>query len=725
MSRLAAALGLASATCTATAQTPPPAEPQRIEIQGAAQSDTDVRRRDPVARTVYGREELDKYGDISVTDVLKRLPGINLSGGSPRLRGLGAGYTLILVNGEPAPPGFSLENLPPSQVERIEVTKGPTAERSAQAVAGTINIILRAPPRQRQRELGVRLSYTALRPTGGFNALWADRLGPLSATLPFSGYQWAGRTVYLSERATRDTTGLPQALRITGADRGWGGGGTFGPRLSWKASDTLTLESQTFMQRNEFRGSGNAATQVVGGSAPLSVVDDYHNKGHWQMLRTGLQAAERLPDGARWEARVGGQASESRNVGQSLGRDGLGAQTVDRVTSSENAEQSRTTSGKFTQPLGAAHTLATGWDAELKQRRELRSVTESGVPQLQAFEGEPFYARVRRLAGFVQDEWDITPQWGGYVGVRLEAIQTTSQGSGDLLISNNQVLTPLLHVHHKLDAQGRDALRASLTRAFRAPELGWLMARPVLNNTYPSNTSNPENAPDRIGNPALKPELSTGLDLTYEHYFSGGGVASAGLFHRRIQGLIRNAITLQSVPWASQPRWVSQPVNLQDAVSTGFEFEVKGRAVELVPGLGTPSDLQVRASLSVYRSRVAGLPAPDNRLEQQQPWSVNLGLDDKRLGGRLGYGASLALTPAYATQQTPAQVQSLNAARTFDAYAGWAIDRETQLRISVGNLRPTVVVSGTQTQEPGGTLLSDRNERRGRAQWTAALSLKL
>jgi iron complex outermembrane receptor protein len=135
-----------------------------VEIRGSEVSDTEQRRREPVAKQIFGREELDKYGDVSVTDVLKRLPGVTLSGGNPRLRGLGAGYTLILVNGEPAPPGFSLENLPPSQVERIEVTKGPTAEHSAQAVAGTINIILRAAARQRQRELRVGLGYTAESP---------------------------------------------------------------------------------------------------------------------------------------------------------------------------------------------------------------------------------------------------------------------------------------------------------------------------------------------------------------------------------------------------------------------------------------------------------------------------------------------------------------------------------------------------------------------------------
>ena len=118
-----------------------------VEISGEAESDDSLRRRQPVAMSVYGREELDRQGDIDVTDVLKRLPGVSMDGGSPRLRGLGAGYTQVLINGEPLPPGFSLDSLSPADLERIEVLKGATAEYPG--VAGTLNLVLREPPKSR------------------------------------------------------------------------------------------------------------------------------------------------------------------------------------------------------------------------------------------------------------------------------------------------------------------------------------------------------------------------------------------------------------------------------------------------------------------------------------------------------------------------------------------------------------------------------------------------
>jgi outer membrane receptor for ferrienterochelin and colicins len=71
---------------------------ERVEILGKQPSDNDLRRRAQVAKQVYGREEMDKYGDTNVADVLKRLPGVNMQGNAPRMRGLGSGYTQSLAS---------------------------------------------------------------------------------------------------------------------------------------------------------------------------------------------------------------------------------------------------------------------------------------------------------------------------------------------------------------------------------------------------------------------------------------------------------------------------------------------------------------------------------------------------------------------------------------------------------------------------------------------------
>ena len=49
------------------------------------------------------------------------------------MRGMGGGYTQILVDGEPMGRGFSMDSIPPEQIERIEIMRAPTAETGARA----------------------------------------------------------------------------------------------------------------------------------------------------------------------------------------------------------------------------------------------------------------------------------------------------------------------------------------------------------------------------------------------------------------------------------------------------------------------------------------------------------------------------------------------------------------------------------------------------------------
>ena len=63
--------------------TPPkPADPapQQIEITGGRQPDTEERRRSTAAKIVIGREEIDKFGDSTLSEVLRRLPGVTTPG---------------------------------------------------------------------------------------------------------------------------------------------------------------------------------------------------------------------------------------------------------------------------------------------------------------------------------------------------------------------------------------------------------------------------------------------------------------------------------------------------------------------------------------------------------------------------------------------------------------------------------------------------------------------
>ncbi len=131
------------------------AQQATVEIKSARY---DQRREDTAAMLVLDRAALAANGDRSLSEALRRLPGVTVSesngrGVEIRLRGLGNGYTQLLLNGVPAPAGFALDALAPDLIERIEVVRSASAELGTQSVAGTINIILRKNVRSEQQEL--------------------------------------------------------------------------------------------------------------------------------------------------------------------------------------------------------------------------------------------------------------------------------------------------------------------------------------------------------------------------------------------------------------------------------------------------------------------------------------------------------------------------------------------------------------------------------------------
>ena len=168
---------------------PPPRKLEKIEV--IAPNEEGERRESTAAKIVVNRDEILRYGDTTVLDVMKRLPGVTVGGAGGRgsdirMRGLGSGYTQILLNGEPMPPGFTLESVSPDLIERIEVYRSATAEFSTQAIAGTINIVLRQKVSQRQRELKLGASTENGQSSFSVAGQVADRAGALSYTFPVS-----------------------------------------------------------------------------------------------------------------------------------------------------------------------------------------------------------------------------------------------------------------------------------------------------------------------------------------------------------------------------------------------------------------------------------------------------------------------------------------------------------------------------------------------------------
>jgi iron complex outermembrane receptor protein len=147
------------------AETTETTELDRIEVTGSRILRTETETASPVQ--VIQREEIDRTGRRTIGEYLQTLT-VDGSGSVPKsfgagfasgsagvsLRGLGAGNTLVLVNGRRiAPYGLAddgqkvftdLSIIPLEAVERVEVLKdGASSIYGSDAIAGVVNIILR------------------------------------------------------------------------------------------------------------------------------------------------------------------------------------------------------------------------------------------------------------------------------------------------------------------------------------------------------------------------------------------------------------------------------------------------------------------------------------------------------------------------------------------------------------------------------------------------------
>jgi iron complex outermembrane receptor protein len=699
----------------APGRAPAPATPtSRIEITGGRDTDTEARRRASAAKIVVGRDEIDKFGDATVGEVLRRLPGVTTPGapgrgGPPRMRGLGGGFTQILIDGQRISPGLNLDSLSPDQIERIEILRAPTAETGARAIAGTINIITREGFRIRLNDLRVGLGTEGGQPRGGINWSHNDTAGPLTYTLGANFFQFRS----LDENTTTTTVerladGAPLEARDSrGSTRNERFGANLNARLQWRLAgqgDSLTLMPSVFHSENSGRGT-TALTQSLRRPSTPAFYDTATstNDGQFTNARLGAMWRQRLGD-VRVELNGNGAAFRSRSsaLREELGGAGLApgfAKLFDDRTETRERSANVSLKGSLVaggrevagsaRPGGVAattpeHQLVFGGEIETVSRDE----TRVSVPDLADF-GDNLSASTLRVAAFVQDEWNPTPKWGANFGLRWEGIRTRGDtGQGTRPENTSSVWTPLLNAVYRPDPRSRDQLRLSLTRSYRSPPTGALIARPTINREYPVTPVDQPNTPtfpDSAGNPDLEPELATGIDLAVERYLEGGGILSANLFHRRISNLIRSRTELESVSWSALPRWVRRQRNIGDASTSGLELEAKFRLDQLVAGAPR---VELRANAALFRSQVEGVPGPDNRLEQQSRGTLNVGADYRFRGTPITAGGNVNLVPETTTRLDESQTTTASRKRVWDLYALWTFNPALGLRLLANNLAP-------------------------------------
>jgi len=292
---------------------------QQVVVKGTADA-YDPRRDDTASKIVVNHDEIVKYGDTSVLDVLKRVPGVTVSGtggrgGEIRMRGLGSGYTQVLINGERAPAGFSIDSLAPDVIERIEVLRAASAEFSTQSIAGTINIVLKKAVKSAQREVKAGYGHGHDFAGPSVNLQLSDRVGQLSYSLSAN----VSRAHFWREPATveqhRDAAGDLDGLRLgQQSDASRFTAFNISPRLNWSFDDGDTLTSQTFFNINRFQNVSAARIATELGPPPAYPALDQTMSNDNRFFRQELNWVHKFASGGKLDAKLSGLYGDLANA---------------------------------------------------------------------------------------------------------------------------------------------------------------------------------------------------------------------------------------------------------------------------------------------------------------------------------------------------------------------------------------------------------------------------
>ena len=447
------------------------------------------------AVTVLDRRAIEATGARTVAELLRHVPGLDVTSGGSRgslttaqIRGGDPNYTRVLLDGVPLNDGtyqvgdvFDLAGLPLLAVERLEVVRGPLSSfYGSTGLAGAINIITRR----------------------GGTASGGKATGE---AIELAGFELESGDASLLRAAAGLAGGSPRAAYYVG--------------LGWEEEEGR-VAAESFSQ-----GSVHANLDLqLGERSRLRLSSRFAD---WD--------AADYPDASGGPLLGSGELRDSNHSEISFGAELLlGRNERHKLTASLYRHAlDRTSPGVF--PLVPPSVESTdfthsrlGWSGTTYTSDRLRLAVGAAVDRE---EGE------NRSLLF------LPPFLGGDVPGDYRLVRTTPGAFAELLVERGDLLievgsrldfpedtsaqwSPRLGLRYRLGEAGATRLRASAGRAFKLPSFFALASPPQLG-----------------GNPDLRPETSIGVDLGIEHGFGGsaeGRPIDAGLtlFYSRYENLV-------------------------------------------------------------------------------------------------------------------------------------------------------------------------------------------
>ncbi|WP_374582274.1 TonB-dependent receptor plug domain-containing protein [Pseudoduganella sp.] len=627
-----------------------------VEIKSAR---IDQRKEDTASTLVLTRDDLAAHGDRTLADALRRLPGITISDTAGiRMRGLGNGYTQVLLNGQPAPQGFALDSLPPEVIERVEVLRTASAVLGTQGIAGTINIVLRKSIRRSTQEAQVGVD--------GLHGAWSPRL---SAQSSGKADGWSHSvSVVLARPSTPADRNIadsePGLQRLTRShEDNTARTLNLAPRLNWSTSggDQFSLQSLATITRRSI--SYRSREEVLQGETGdfASVGSRFDVQSYF--LRSELAWQRKLANGAQWELKLGASTAPRDTGFDFAGMPLHGPGPTTRRVDGDIREHGFNYGGKYSHPLGNGHAVVAGWDGSALQRMQTRVEHEySPAGALNFLRDDRYDGRIERLAAFAQDEWKSGGDaWSA--GLRWETMRTAAHDRHTASVrQRSTVISPVLEWMRQLP--GNSQLRLGASRSYKAPNMLDLIPR-----RFTSDNNNSATNPDTQGNPTLRPELAWGLDAGIDYYWAKDSLLSASIYARDIDNVILTTL------YREGKRWIAMPANHGGARAYGLALEAR---------LPLTAAMSLRANASINRSRLERVPGPDNRLDRQAPLSGMAAFSYKP--GAFSFDAEYSYEAGGPSRDSDITSTLAPYQRKLDLRAAWKPSPRQEWRIAISDV---------------------------------------
>ncbi len=565
-------------------------------------------------KLVYDEEYFRRFEPLTAGDALKRVPSVTflsdvIESDGARLRGLDPGYTQILINGERVPGSnadrsFFLDRVPAELIKQVEIIRSNSARRTGDAVAGTLNIVLRdafSMDGGYIRGGGLFFDDGKAKPSGGL--YYGGALGPgrlLIGANVQGRYNPKTKTSFRYGDSPENNPNFATDDFDNREDQSDVRDGTdYAGNISWAMErDGTKFEiagNYVRTERDQIERSFEYGDPVAT-SGPINLTPDGNllsdNYNPLFIKQESLAFTSKFSHETDW-----GKTSARASFANFSDRTREFEHEIDFDTDEDPAEYE----GVFAQQqiddselaleleqmfkLNEGVSLAVGGFAQDKNRRTNISESENDGAEVTAYDQltqrpdlftSAFGALEATPGGFNrirEERRDLFALVEGKTGaVKFEAgvrwenttvriTDFTAAAADAISRVKYNFLLPSASVRIEL-GQGR--ITASAARTVRRPRFDFITPA-LLETEYGDN--------DQLGNPRLRPEKAWGGDLGYEQRIGRTGVIGVNVFYRKIKDVVELANT--GVEGSEgEGTFVLQPRNTGNGEVWGVEFDL-------------------------------------------------------------------------------------------------------------------------------------------------------